>query len=40
MKNYIPASLFLHDYGGLIARLGVTLAIAVVVFTMLFGDVM
>jgi hypothetical protein len=40
MKNYIPASLFLYDYGGLIARLGITLAISVVVFSVMFGDVM
>lgn len=40
MKYRIPAPVFLYDYGGLFARVAVTAAIAVVVFTALFSDVM
>ncbi|WP_280938660.1 hypothetical protein [Sinorhizobium sp. A49] len=40
MKYHIPAQIYLFDYRGLFAWIAVTVAIAVVIMTILFGRIL
>lgn len=39
MKNYVPAQIYLYDFKYLFARLAVTAAVAIVVYSVLFGGI-
>ncbi len=37
MKTYVPAQIYLYDYKSLFLRVSVTIAIAIIVYSVLFG---
>jgi hypothetical protein len=39
MTNYIPARIYLYDYSRLIINVAVTVALAVIVYSVIFGIV-
>lgn len=39
MRNHIPSSIYLYDFSRLFVRVAVTLAIAVIVYSVLFGSI-
>lgn len=39
MRSYIPDKLYLYDYGRLLINIAITVAIAVIVYSVLFGSI-
>lgn len=39
MRNYIPTQIYLYDFKQLFVRVSVTAAIAIIIYSMLFGSI-
>jgi len=39
MRNYIPAQLYMYDFRRLFVRVSVTAAIAIIIYSTLFGSI-
>ena len=37
MKTYVPAQIYLYDYKSLFVRASVTIAVSIIVYSVLFG---
>jgi hypothetical protein len=40
MKNYIPTQIYLYDFKHLFVRIALTAAIAIIVYSVLFGSIL